>query len=917
MEEAGDREISGTKMLYQEKVQSEFRNIFRLMEQYASSPLLVNSLMQFDQESLALKDYVSSLKLFDYSGRFSIVSFDGSYLYGDGVFSESSLQDILEEKQKFSVRILSIENQMYSVMVPIYHRKSVEGVMVFNGSINLGLENVNARNDLNLSLFDGRKELKMGHSLPARLKTSEIESVGGLKIYFYYDKEYFLNKKYSTLIIAAISILVLGFIMGFLFYRRGKKEFLNPHEKLVQITEELNSSIGLKDSILNSSELMIISTNKEGIINVFNRSAEAKLGFSQDEVIGRLDFVDLIDEDFLLKRQEKISAADGLKIRDPFELLTHETLKTKRAMDWEAKMITASGEFFPVRMVISPIGKSDQIQGFVFVLEDITKVKLVQRAERQAVKELERVAELKSEFLANMSHEIRTPMNGILGMVNLLNDTSLDEKQRDMLNTIQSSGDGLMTILNDVLDFSKMESGKMSLEYVNFHLEKSIQEALFLVQVMADGKGLKLSYEIDDFTPEYLFGDITRIRQVLVNFLTNAVKFTEKGSVKLFVETSPIDSENNMVSFQVKDTGIGISEENQRKLFTAFAQADASITRKYGGTGLGLAISNQLIDLMGGSVKLESSQGIGSIFTAKIPLKKGKPEELDQENSVSTAGNKKLSEVYYHKILVAEDNSINQKLAKMMLSKLGYSCDIVGNGFECLRALKDLGETAESPYTLIFMDMQMPEMDGLEATRRVIEKYQEERPYIVAMTANAFKEDRDRCFEAGMDDFVAKPIKMEELERVLIKYGTEITGDDDPSKLSKEDTSKTKDKFRKTQKQEDRMSESLLFNREELLKSFDGDEAILQELVSDFNEAWPGYISDMRSSLSKSDLNSVEIGAHTLKGLTATFKAMGVRDLAYKLEQKAGSGDTEGLEDAISELETALQELCGQLSQAA
>jgi CheY-like chemotaxis protein len=371
-----------------------------------------------------------------------------------------------------------------------------------------------------------------------------------------------------------------------------------------------------------------------------------------------------------------------------------------------------------------------------------------------------------------------------------------------------------------------------------------------------------------------------------------------------------------MVSFQVRDTGIGISEENQAKLFTAFAQADASITRRYGGTGLGLAISNQLIDLMGGQVKLESVQGVGSIFTAKVPLKTGKPEEVELEKALATEGSEKLSDTYYHKILVAEDNSINQKLARMMLKKLGYSCDIVGNGFECLRALKDIGEKSESPYTLILMDMQMPEMDGLEATRRVIEKYQEERPYIVAMTANAFKEDRERCFDAGMDDFVAKPIKMEELERVIVKYGKKIdTGSVHQTQSPEQPNKQIEPK--KDKKQEAEMSEELLFDRDELLKSFDGDEAILQELVVDFSEAWPGYISDMRSSLAKSDLNAVEIGAHTLKGLTATFKAMGVRDLAYKLEQKAAAGDTEGLEQSIQELESALQSLIGQLNQAA
>ena len=382
--------------------------------------------------------------------------------------------------------------------------------------------------------------------------------------------------------------------------------------------------------------------------------------------------------------------------------------------------------------------------------------------------EAQSAARVRSEFLANMSHEIRTPLNGILGMISLLKDSPMTARQQDMLRTAEVCGDGLLVVINDILDLSKIESGKVELEVVDFDLSRALMDCAALVRQKAENKGLTLTIGYPDAAPRWFRGDVTRLSQIVVNFLSNAVKFTESGGVDLTVEVEEAPAGACQLTIRVKDTGIGIHTDSLPRLFKDFSQADSSTTRKYGGTGLGLSICAQLAELMGGSVFVESVLGEGSTFGFRVALSLGEGRKLEVVPSNERV---LLSDRIQHRILVVEDNSVNQKVARMMLKRLGYDCIIVGNGQEALDEI----ERAREPYTVVFMDVHMPVMDGFEATRRLIARYGNSGPPVVAMTANALVEDRARCAAAGMQGFVSKPISTSALWDALVSVGSAKT----------------------------------------------------------------------------------------------------------------------------------------------
>lgn len=398
----------------------------------------------------------------------------------------------------------------------------------------------------------------------------------------------------------------------------------------------------------------------------------------------------------------------------------------------------------------------------VETIDDLSN-EVLQRKEAESIAEKSNQA--KSQFLANMSHEIRTPMNAIIGLLHLLDREPLTDKQESYVKTALSSSNSLLILLNDILDISKIEAGKINLEATSFQLEQLLSETQQAMQASANSKGLKLEFENTN-TQASLLGDPTRIRQVLFNLIGNAIKFTEQGHINVHTELS-IEDKTAHLSCKIQDTGIGISPEAQATLFQIFTQADASTTRRFGGTGLGLAISLQLIKLMGGDIQVDSAEGRGSTFTVslKLPISEFPSTTPETESKPSPATTTATDQA--PRVLVVDDNEVNIFVACSELQDLPYDLEVdtARNGREALDKI-----LSGSPYQIILMDCQMPEMDGYTATRELRKRPEFEKLPIIAMTANAMKGDREKCLGAGMSDYLAKPIEPEALEETLERW---------------------------------------------------------------------------------------------------------------------------------------------------
>jgi PAS domain S-box-containing protein len=588
------------------------------------------------------------------------------------------------------------------------------------------------------------------------------------------------------------------------------------------------------------------------------------------------------------------------------------------SVDSEYRIRTPGGEEKWIRDRAFPIrDEAGQLIRIVGIAEDITEAKGYEEDLIHAWEGADAANRAKSRFLANMSHEIRTPMNGVLGMLQLLHLTGLRDEQQRYVSVAEDSGRALLTIINDILDISKIEARKMTLENLSFQLQSTIEQAVQPLRVQAAAKGLEFHTRVSAEIPALLRGDAHRLRQVLTNLAANAIKFTERGQVTLEV-TVEVSLEAALqrqrdgratVRFAIADTGIGIRPDQATLLFAPFTQADDSTTRKYGGTGLGLAICKQLVELMGGTIGVESAEGRGSKFwfTAAFEIAAaGQPAALsapalDRPNGAvkSTVGTarRKLAA----RILVAEDNATNREVALAQLRNLGYQADAVNNGAEAVRALE------QGDYDLVLMDCEMPVMDGYEATR-CIRAAHPGLP-VIALTADAMSGDRDRCLSEGMSDYLAKPVDLEVLGEAIARWLAQPnTQQAEPETTAHAEPNAAK----QTQPQVSGPAEAQGSERakpvvecDALLGRLMGDRKLASDILRVFFQDVPCQLNNLRQRLEEADAPGVRMHAHALKGAAAAVSANDLRAIAHAMEQ---SSKAEQLDHCSELLPRAVEE---------
>ena len=536
---------------------------------------------------------------------------------------------------------------------------------------------------------------------------------------------------------------------------------------------------------------------------------------------------------------------------------------------------------------------------FVRQVQDVTGRKQADAQLQKARMDAENAAAIKAEFLAMISHEVRTPMNAVMGMASLLEATPLEARQRELVETIQSSAGTLMAIMNDVLDFSKIESGKMELDLHPFALASCVEEVCAMFQVRAAEKGLNLSLHISEALPAIVLGDSKRLMQILINLIGNALKFTDDGSVTIRVLPDEMRAGNELpVQFIVSDTGCGIPENKLQVIFDSFTQAAPTTFRHYGGSGLGLSICHRLVQLMRGHIEVESTPGQGSTFRFTIPVTPldDVPEMGQSVKKSRPAGfDASLGQRAPLRILIAEDNRVNQQLMLGFMEGLGYAdrVTLVGNGQAVLDALES--ET----FDLIFMDVQMPVLDGLETSRRINERYgSEKRPRIIAITAFGMQEDRQNCLDAGMDDYLSKPILMGQLEDLLEFWYQRLKAPDRPSTdrgtalpaLAPLDTGA-------------------------LLARFSSQPDQLREMAQIFEEENALLMAGLLRALPENDTEAALRNLHQMKGGCLALCAERAKGLIAQLEARVKAGELQAIHSEVVQLQAALNHAQAELKQ--
>ncbi len=557
----------------------------------------------------------------------------------------------------------------------------------------------------------------------------------------------------NAAILSAFLILGLLAMMWLAMSRmsRAHQKLTASNAQLAATQQQLNQQI----FALNQHAIVSVANAKGEIIDANDKFCEIS-GYSRAELLG--------------KNHRLVNS--GYHTQAFFEQMW-ATITAGQVWSGELRNQAKDGSYYWVSATLVPfIDSSGQPYQYIGIRTDITERKAFELEALSAKEAAEAANKAKSEFLANMSHEIRTPMNGIIGMTNLALDTQNPEELQEYLVIVRDSAEALLTILNDILDFSKIEANKLQLENVQFDLYALLEQIHKILANRAEEKGLKLSLILEPEVPQYLQGDPTRLRQVIINLVGNAIKFTHQGWIQLAVKRLAVKGQQASLQFAVTDTGVGIAENQLQAIFEAFSQADASTTREFGGTGLGLSISSQLVQLMGGEIHVQSREGEGSCFEFVLPFAVAEQPAVTQQEPRLAECSQEASTPAAIRTLLVEDNPVNRKLASTLLAKQGCLVDQAVNGQEGLDAYK-LQVESSKPYDLVVMDLQMPVLGGLEATRKLRE-YEARAGIdpvtIIAMTANAMEGDREACLKAGMNDYLSKPIRFDELKAKLIQH---------------------------------------------------------------------------------------------------------------------------------------------------
>ncbi|WP_415903523.1 response regulator [Neptuniibacter sp. QD29_5] len=990
------------------------------LQDLAKNPLLTSAVMATLDSEENLVDFLDSLLILGQHESVFLLNIIGEPIYRPSnqtlslnLENEPWFEEILNGERPWVI-LKHRENEQwhFSIAVSVNYNGASEGVVLVRFDKDISTLFTTQAHAASIRIKgDYLDYSSLNNTLAYQKVDEQVAGQTQLNVEYYIDQQHLASEVNQVIQSIFIGLLLTFLVVFILLLWLGKKFFINPFKAVKESEKELSETARQLELVVDSANVGIWDLNTQtGQLNLNERWAEI-IGYTLDEL-----------QPMTIEIFNQLTHPDAPEISH--HLLDRYSNSINDRHNFELRMKHKQGHWIWVLNTNKVVerdsnGKPTRIIGTHL---DITDQKLSEESLLKAKNEAEQASVAKSEFLANMSHEIRTPMNGVIGMTNILLDSGLNQQQLDYANTVKNSADSLLTIINDILDFSKVESGKLELEAVDFNMGKLLEEVGSALATRAHEKNLELICPATSITNQWFNADPSRIRQILVNLIGNACKFTEKGEVAVFYESKQITSKNSKIVIKVVDTGIGIDAEQQTRLFERFSQADGSTTRKYGGTGLGLSISRQLVELMGGEIGVDSQLGKGSTFWISLTLPHAAPESVTQpfeelhnkkilvidpnetnlnllgdiftswkieheltskaktgleklkvaannktpfditiinqelsdsdaiefsaccKQDPALAASKLLIQTVSHKsfdkskydkngllhlitkpinqsqlfnklleliqvkqqdtsvkqtidikdpnsfngkVLLVEDNITNQAVARALLEQLGLKIDVAANGEEALSALDMI------KYDLVFMDCQMPVMDGYEASRAIRQDKMFKELPIIAMTANAMAGDREKCLQAGMSDYISKPINADRLIQALNHWLP-----NGKTSISNEEQSRHDIKYKQPVWDHDNALKRLMMNDKLLVKVL---EAYLQNSAK--------LIENTQQAFRDQNWEELRQHAHNLKGMALNLSAPQLNGICKKIEEASTNNHAE-LETLLPEFIKASEALC-------